>query len=191
MSKSKSLKMPNSDLKLLLMNYITNNVDTKIKIPHNTVEILKVLIKNSSNEFDKISVSLQEIIEDNVIDFKDVPALIILIENLYKLIMRHRKKLAPYNANTLAITSGEILKIIIKILVEMEHFNLSSFIRIDVQDDENKSNNDENSSSNINQLDKQKLIINSNQFIDACVKLILIPINSECGFARKIFSCCN
>ena len=50
MSKSTLLRTPNSpnsEIKVLLMNYITNtNPEIKVKIPHNTVEILKILIKN-------------------------------------------------------------------------------------------------------------------------------------------------
>jgi len=167
------------------MNYITNkNPDMKVNIPHNTVEILKILIKNSSNEFDNISSSLQKIIDDNKIDFKDIPDFIQLVENIYILIVRHRKKLAPFNGKTLATTSGEILKIIIKLLVEMEHFSLNNFISPDMDgtnlDDDIDVNNDA----------KQDLIENSNKIIDMCVKLILIPINNDCKIARKIFSCC-
>ena len=48
MSKSTLLRKPsspNSEIKVLLMNYITNkNPDMKVNIPHNTVEILKILI---------------------------------------------------------------------------------------------------------------------------------------------------
>ena len=188
MSKSTLLRkpnLPNSEIKVLLMNYITNNnPDMKIDIPHNTVEILKILIKNSSNEFDNISSNLQKIIDDNKIDFKDIPEFIQLVENIYILIVRHRKKLAPFNGKTLAVTAGEILKIIIKLLVEMEHFSLNNFISADLDgsnvEDENDINNDA----------KQSLIENSNKIIDVCVKLILIPINNECKIARKLFSCC-
>lgn len=188
LSKSTLLRKPsssNSEIKVLLMNYITNkNPDMKVNIPHNTVEILKILIKNSSNEFDNISSSLQKIIDDNKIDFKDIPDFIQLVENIYILIVRHRKKLAPFNGKTLATTSGEILKIIIKLLVEMEHFSLNNFISPDMDgtnlDDDIDVNNDA----------KQDLIENSNKIIDMCVKLILIPINNDCKIARKIFSCC-
>ena len=188
LSKSTLLRKPsssNSEIKVLLMNYITNkNPDMKVNIPHNTIEILKILIKNSSNEFDNISSSLQKIIDDNKIDFKDIPDFIQLVENIYILIVRHRKKLAPFNGKTLATTSGEILKIIIKLLVEMEHFSLNNFISADMDgtnlDDDIDVNNDA----------KQDLIENSNKIIDMCVKLILIPINNDCKIARKIFSCC-
>ena len=188
LSKSTLLRKPsssNSEIKVLLMNYITNkNPDMKVNIPHNTVEILKILIKNSSNEFDNISSSLQKIIDDNKIDFKDIPDFIQLVENIYILIVRHRKKLAPFNGKTLATTSGEILKIIIKLLVEMEHFSLNNFISPDMDgtnlDDDIDVNNDA----------KHDLIENSNKIIDMCVKLILIPINNDCKIARKIFSCC-
>lgn len=188
LSKSTLLRKPsssNSEIKVLLMNYITNkNPDMKVNIPHNTVEILKILIKNSSNEFDNISSSLQKIIDDNKIDFKDIPDFIQLVENIYILIVRHRNKLAPFNGKTLATTSGEILKIIIKLLVEMEHFSLNNFISPDMDgtnlDDDIDVNNDA----------KQDLIENSNKIIDMCVKLILIPINNDCKIARKIFSCC-
>ena len=112
--------MSKSDIKVLLMNYITNsNNNIEFQIPHNTVEILKILIKNSTGEFDKISLSLQNVIQDNKIDFNDVPDFIVLIENLYLLIVRHRKKLAPYSGNTLAINAGEILKIIIRLLIQI------------------------------------------------------------------------
>lgn len=188
LSKSTLLRKPsssNSEIKVLLMNYITNkNPDMKVNIPHNTVEILKILIKNSSNEFDNISSSLQKIIDDNKIDFKDIPDFIQLVENIYILIVRHRNKLAPFNGKTLATTSGEILKIIIKLLVEMEHFSLNNFISPDMDgtnlDDDIDVNNDA----------KHDLIENSNKIIDMCVKLILIPINNDCKIARKIFSCC-
>lgn len=187
LSKSTLLRKPsssNSEIKVLLMNYITNkNPDMKVNIPHNTVEILKILIKNSSNEFDNISSSLQKIIDDNKIDFKDIPDFIQLVENIYILIVRHRKKLAPFNGKTLATTSGEILKIIIKLLVEMEHFSLSNFISADL-DGSNVEDIDVNNDA------KQDLIENSNKIIDMCVKLILIPINNDCKIARKIFSCC-
>jgi hypothetical protein len=167
------------------MNYITNkNPDMKVNIPHNTVEILKILIKNSSNEFDNISSSLQKIIDDNKIDFKDIPDFIQLVENIYILIVRHRKKLAPFNGKTLATTSGEILKIIIKLLVEMEHFSLSNFISAELDGTNEEDNIDVNNDA------KQDLIKNSNKIIDMCVKLILIPINNDCKIARKLFSCC-
>ena len=96
MSKSGLLTKPNnhnSDIKVLLMNYITdkNNINNNIKIPSNTIEIIKILIKNTSNEFDIISKNLQKIIEDNKIDFKDVPEFILLVENIYTIIVRHRK----------------------------------------------------------------------------------------------------
>ena len=187
LSKSTLLRKPsssNSEIKVLLMNYITNkNPDMKVNIPHNTVEILKILIKNSSNEFDNISSNLQKIIDDNKIDFKDIPDFIQLVENIYILIVRHRKKLAPFNGKTLATTSGEILKIIIKLLVEMEHFSLNNFISADL-DGSNVEDIDVNNDA------KQDLIENSNKIIDMCVKLILIPINNDCKIARKIFSCC-
>jgi len=187
LSKSTLLRKPsssNSEIKVLLMNYITNkNPDMKVNIPHNTVEILKILIKNSSNEFDNISSSLQKIIDDNKIDFKDIPDFIQLVENIYILIVRHRKKLAPFNGKTLATTSGEILKIIIKLLVEMEHFSLNNFISAEM-DSTNVEDIDVNNDA------KQDLIENSNKIIDMCVKLILIPINNDCKIARKIFSCC-
>lgn len=188
MSKSTILRKPNSpnsEIKVLLMNYITNtNPNMKVNIPHKTVEILKILIKNSSNEFDNISSNLQKIIDDNKIDFKDIPEFIQLVENIYILIVRHRKKLAPFNGKTLGTTSGEILKIIIKLLVEMEHFSLNNFISAELDgpnlEDENETNNDA----------KQSLIENSNKIIDVCVKLLLIPINNDCKIARKLFSCC-
>lgn len=187
LSKSTLLRKPsssNSEIKVLLMNYITNkNPDMKINIPHNTVEILKILIKNSSNEFDNISSNLQKIIDDNKIDFKDIPDFIKLVENIYILIVKHRKKLAPFNGKTLATTSGEILKIIIKLLVEMEHFSLNNFISADM-DGSNVEDIDVNNDA------KYDLIENSNKIIDMCVKLILIPINNDCKIARKIFSCC-
>jgi len=187
LSKSTLLRKPsssNSEIKVLLMNYITNkNPDMKVNIPHNTVEILKILIKNSSDEFDNISSNLQKIIDDNKIDFKDIPDFIQLVENIYILIVRHRKKLAPFNGKTLATTSGEILKIIIKLLVEMEHFSLNNFISAEMD-----STNDED--IDVNNDAKQDLIENSNKIIDMCVKLILIPINNDCKIARKIFSCC-
>lgn len=185
LSKSNLLRKPsspNSEIKVLLMNYITNkNPTMKVNIPHNTVEILKILIKNSSDEFDNISSNLQKIIDDNKIDFKDIPEFIQLVENIYILIVRHRKKLAPFNGKTLATTSGEILKIIIKLLVEMEHFSLKNFISADM---------DEEDTIDVNNDAKQGLIENSNKVIDVCVKLLLIPINNDCKIARKIFSCC-
>ena len=188
MSKSTLLRTPtspNSEIKVLLMNYITNkNPNINLNIPHNTVEILKILIKNSSNEFDNISNNLQKIIDDNKIDFKDIPEFILLIENIYILIVRHRKKLAPFSGKILAVTAGEILKIIIKLLVEIEHFSLNNFISADLNgtniEDDNDTTNDA----------KQGLIENSNNIIDVCVKLLLITINNECKIARKIFSCC-
>ena len=188
LSKSTLLRKPNSsnsEIKVLLMNYITNkNPDMKVNIPHNTVEILKILIKNSSNEFDNISSNLQKIIDDNKIDFKDIPDFIQLVENIYILIVRHRKKLAPFNGKTLATTSGEILKIIIKLLVEMEHFSLNNFISADLDRTNEEDDIDVNNDA------KQDLIENSNKIIDMCVNLILIPINNDCKIARKIFSCC-
>lgn len=188
MSKStlfKNPSSPNSEIKVLLMNYITKtNPNIKVNMPHNTVEILKILIKNSSNEFDNISNNLQKIIEDNKIDFKDIPELILLVENIYTLIIRHRKKLAPFSGTTLAVTAGDILKIIIKVLVEMEHFSLNNFISVDLN---GTSENDDNDIKND---EKLNLIENSNKIIDVCVKLILIPINNDCKIARKIFSCC-
>ena len=188
MSKSTLLRNPsssNSEIKVLLMNYITNkNPDIKVNIPHNTVEILKILIKNSLNEFDNISSNLQKIIDDNKIDFKDIPEFIQLVENIYILIVRHRKKLAPFNGKTLATTSGEILKIIIKLLVEMEHFSLNNFISADLDRTNEEDDIDVNNDA------KQDLIENSNKIIDMCVKLILIPINNDCKIARKLFSCC-
>ena len=176
---------PNSEIKVLLMNYITNkNPDMKVNIPHNTVEILKILIKNSSNEFDNISNNLQRIIDDDKIDFKDIPEFILLVENIYILIVRHRKKLAPFNGETLAVTSGEILKIIIKLLVEMEHFSLNNFISADLDEPNLEDDNE------AKKHEKLGLIENSNKIIDVCVKLLLIPINNDCKIARKIFSCC-
>jgi len=188
LSKSTLLRKPsssNSEIKVLLMNYITNkNPDMKVNIPHNTVEILKILIKNSSNEFDNISSNLQKIIDDNKIDFKDIPEFIQLVENIYILIVRHRKKLAPFSGKTLATTSGEILKIVIKLLVEMEHFSLNNFISADMDGTNEEDDIDVNNDA------KQDLIKNSNKIIDMCVKLILIPINNDCKIARKLFSCC-
>jgi len=187
LSKSTLLRKPsssNSEIKVLLMNYITNkNPDMKVNIPHNTVEILKILIKNSSNEFDNISSNLQKIIDDNKIDFKDIPEFIQLVENIYILIVRHRKKLAPFNGKTLATTSGEILKIVIKLLVEMEHFSLNNFISADMNGTNEDTIDDNNDA-------KHDLIEHSNNIIDMCVKLLLIPINNDCKIARKIFSCC-
>jgi hypothetical protein len=187
LSKSTLLRKPsssNSEIKVLLMNYITNkNPVMNVIIPHNTVEILKILIKNSSNEFDNISSNLQKIIDDNKIDFKDIPEFIQLVENIYILIVRHRKKLAPFNGKTLATTSGEILKIVIKLLVEMEHFSLNNFISADM-------NGTIEDTIDVNDDAKQDLIEHSNNIIDMCVKLLLIPINNDCKIARKIFSCC-
>lgn len=180
---------PNSEIKVLLMNYITkSNPNMKIDIPHNTVEILKILIKNSTDEFDNISNNLQKIIEDNKIDFKDIPEFILLVENIYIFIVRHRKKLAPFSGKTLAITSGEILKIIIKLLVEIEHFSLNDFINADL-DDHNTYDEKDIDNKTIND-EKHKLIENSNKIIDVCVKLLIIPINNDCKIARKLFSCC-
>lgn len=180
---------PNSEIKVLLMNYITkSNPNMKIDIPHNTVEILKILIKNSTDEFDNISNNLQKIIEDNKIDFKDIPEFILLVENIYIFIVRHRKKLAPFSGKTLAITSGEILKIIIKLLVEIEHFSLNDFINADL-DDHNTYDEQDIDNKTIND-EKHKLIENSNKIIDVCVKLLIIPINNDCKIARKLFSCC-
>ena len=192
MSKSSLLSLPNkphSDIKVMLMNYITKK---DVKIPQYSIEILKILIKCSSNEFDTITLSLQKIIDDNRIDFKDIPEFILLIENLYILIVRHRKKLAPYNGNALAVTAGEILKIIITLLVEMEYFSLSNFISIDINDDndDDTKNNDTNENIDSKQHEKNKLISHSSKIIDVCVKLLLIPINNECKIARKVFGCC-
>ena len=82
------------------------------------------------------------------------------------------------------MTAGDILKIIINLLLEMEHFSLNNFINADLNGSSVEDEND------INNNEKQGLIENSNKIIDVCVKLILIPINIDCKIARKILSCC-
>ena len=197
MSKSNLLSNPiktQTDIKVLLMNYITK-IDCKINIPQYSKEILKILIKHSTNEFEIISINLQKIIDDNRIDFKDVPEFIVLIENLYILIVRHRKKLSPYNGNALAVTSGEILKIIIQLLVEMDYFSLSEFINININNHDYNNDYDNDNEESTKQIDfkqheKEKFINHAFKIIDVCIKLLLIPINNNCKVVKSIFNCC-
>mgnify|MGYP000459222819 FL=1 len=66
---------------------MVDNPDGKIKVTP-LIKSMVVLLSNIRSEtLEKIEILIQKIMEDKKVDIKDVPAIILLLENLYKIYM--------------------------------------------------------------------------------------------------------
>jgi len=66
---------------------MVDNPDGKIKVTP-LIKSMVILLSNIRSEtLEKIEILLQKIMEDKKVDIKDVPAIILLLENLYKIYM--------------------------------------------------------------------------------------------------------
>jgi len=102
-------------LSKLIFNRITKSVDSfSFPIGEDILKIIKVIIEKNPESLDKIKGNIKNIIADGVIDFKDIPSILILVTNLYKTDL---KNIAKSLTNEKIV---ELLKCIIKIIIDLD-----------------------------------------------------------------------
>lgn len=181
-----------STIKELVVSHITDNI--YVGIPEEVVSTINVIMRDTSNKFENIETILLDIIDDNKIDFNDVPHFIKIIEEIYYLLIQNKKYLKSFTSKSFAIVSGELLKIMVRVLVERENKSPKKLTIIvnDVSDSDNDSDISQVQLNEVGNLkNKEKFFENADNVIDISVKLLLIPISSGCTSTfKKIFKCC-
>lgn len=178
--------------KELIVSHITDKI--YVGIPEEVVSTINVILRDTSDKFENIETILLDIIDDNKIDFDDVPHFIKIIEEIYHLLIQNKKYLKTFTSKSFAIVSGELLKIMVRVLVEREN-NSPKKQSISVNDVSDSDNDSDLSQVQLNDMgnikNKERFFKNADNVIDISVKLLLIPISSGCTSTfKKIFKCC-
>lgn len=127
--------VPSAEISIitLLKNYITNGTNVSnitFKLNDEKSAFFFKLMKQFPEFFKDMEDILKNIVQDNVIDSKDIPQIIILIKKLYGLM--HELRDTKITANQIAEFSSYIVKMIIYIcvdekIIEVEDSNKESF----------------------------------------------------------------
>lgn len=131
-------------LKLILSSSV-DQIKYTILLDSELISILNLLIDSNPSYFDSIQEPFNSIIEDKKIDVNDIPAIINLLSNLYRILYNHKIK------DIVKGISVEKCIIILKFIVEI-------ILKENIKDE-----------------DKEKELIQKiNNLIDVCGELILI-----------------
>jgi predicted metal-binding transcription factor (methanogenesis marker protein 9) len=117
----------------MLVDILVKNDDIKgfadkisIRVDSKKLEMLKSILSKSPESLDKIVKNLEDILNDGVIDHKDIPRMIILVSNLYKTDFK-----SVITAKKL--TSEEIVSFIIfivKLVIDLDYINVHNKVEI-------------------------------------------------------------
>lgn len=109
--------LSNDELLASLLKIILNNNSTPVvEIDEDTQKIILKLLEVSPNIFSSITLCLQKIIKDGKIDSKDVPVLILLVQELYQMI--YSVKDLKMTKTEIAEFCGKLLKFCVNQLIE-------------------------------------------------------------------------
>lgn len=90
--------------------------EAKIEIDETTLSILRLILDKSPASLDKITDLIKEVLSDGVLDYKDVPKLIMIVNTVYKTdIKTIAKDFTVTPANII-----NLIKFIIKLLIEKD-----------------------------------------------------------------------
>lgn len=151
-------------IKMLALIIINEAVDDKlnIKLDKKIISVIRYIINTTPKIFDEIEENIKVIVDDGAINSKDIPAILLLLQNLYELIysFKNTKLSSEERADICAI----IAKLVLHVLVE------ENLIKI----------KDENKKVFLEQIDG---------LIDVAVRLIRLPhILKPKGCFKKLFS---
>ncbi len=90
--------------------------EAKIEVDETTLSILRLILDKSPASLDKITDLIKEVLSDGVLDYKDVPKLIMIVNTVYKTdIKTIAKDFTVTPANII-----NLIKFIIKLLIEKD-----------------------------------------------------------------------
>ncbi len=133
---------------------------TTLKIDDKILSILRVILEKSPTSLDKITDNIKDILNDGVIDHKDIPKLLILVTNLYKTDFKQI-------ILTMSLTSKEIVEFI-KTLIKL-------IIDLDIVHTNNKNETFE-------------LIDVSSELLELVIPSQEISVNCSIGFFNNLFN---
>jgi hypothetical protein len=136
---------PFSELLKLILSTSSFQLKYSIKLDPEFISILNQILISNPNYFDSIQQSFNSIIEDKKIDVNDIPAIITLLSNLYKIL--YSQKINDIVKGISTDKCLTILKFVIEVIIK------------------------ENMNDNEKEIETIKII---NSLIDTCGDLILI-----------------
>lgn len=150
-------------IKMLALIIINETVDDKIniKLDKKIISVIRYIINTTPKIFDEIEENIKVIVDDGVINSKDIPAILLLLQNLYELIysFKNTKLSSEERADICAV----IAKLVLHMLVE------ENLIKI----------KDENKKVFLDQMDG---------LIDVAIRLVRLPhILKPKGCFKKLF----
>ncbi len=90
--------------------------EAKIEVDETTLSILRLILDKSPASLDKITDLIKEVLSDGVLDYKDVPKLIMIVNTVYKTDIKGiAKDFTVTPANII-----NLIKFIIKLLIEKD-----------------------------------------------------------------------
>lgn len=98
----------------LILNRLEISDSFSFPVGEDILRILKIIIEKSPELLNKITANIKDILADGVIDYKDIPKILILVTNLYKTDLKTIAK----SLNNEKIV--ELLKCIIKIIIDLD-----------------------------------------------------------------------
>lgn len=137
--------IPFSELLKLILSTSSFQIKYSIKLDPEFISILNQILISNPNYFDSIQQSFNSIIEDKKIDVNDIPAIITLLSNLYKIL--YSQKINDIVKGISTDKCLTILKFVIEVIIK------------------------ENMNDNEKEMETIKII---NSLIDTCGDLILI-----------------
>jgi len=148
--------------------------------------IVRFMLNNDPESINSIERCLDDIIQDDVIDINDIPQFICILRELYEMLstFNRKKALKSFTGHKCVIISGEILKLIVTLMVRRGKFKQLYLKSASAAQRDNDVFIDKKQSD---------LIKVSEKIIDTCIRLILIPIDTNCSdtaVLKRMFSCC-
>lgn len=135
--------------------------NSQINLDDQLINIIKTILSAAPDMFNNIEKSTNEIIKDGKIDSKDIPQLIIIVQQIYQII--YSLKNTKFDAKKRSEITGSVLKYFIHLLVLLE--------KIKIENDK-----------------KDQFLKDCDTLIDACIGLLSFPkaIKTK-GCIKKLF----
>jgi hypothetical protein len=116
-----------------LIDILVKNDDIKsfadkitLKVSNKTLEMLKNILSKAPEALDKVVDNLKDILNDGVIDHKDIPKFIILVNNLYKTDL---KSLIKSNGMT-TTEIVQFIQFILKLVIDLDFVDVNDKVQM-------------------------------------------------------------
>jgi hypothetical protein len=116
-----------------LIDILVKNDDIKdfadkitLKVSNKTLENLKNILSKAPEALDKVVDNVKDILSDGVIDHKDIPKFIILVNNLYKTDLK-----SLVNSKGMTTTQlVEFIQFIVKLVIDLDFVNVNDKVQM-------------------------------------------------------------